>query len=158
MDRKRRESAMRPPPGDVGTAGDPSCSDYPQEVKDQFTGSFLSDPFDPTQPESKVYDPPKPENVKDVIKEGVNRFITDAKAAYDKGVWQTDSSHHARHKSVDAESLKGGTTVVEAAEGKKTLRLAYFFAGVKRKASVAEELRALSRPRVSASRCSRWMS
>ena len=45
------------------------------------------------------------------------------------------------HRKVDPESLKGGTTVVEPKEGKPVLRMAYFFSGVKRKASIAEHLR-----------------
>ena len=91
----------------------------------------------------RIYDPPKPEQVSELVNEEVDHFITNAKAAYDRGVWQTDTSHHARNKTVDPESLKGGTTVVEAKDGKKTLKMAYFFAGVKRKASVGEELREL---------------
>ena len=58
-------------------------------------------------------------------------------------MWQTDSSHHARSKDVDKATIKDGTTLVEAMPGKRTLRLAYFFSGVKRKASIAEELKIL---------------
>ena len=89
------------------------------------------------------YSPPKPEANQDLVKERAESFLSDAKAAFDKGVWQTDASLHAREKKVDAEAIRGGTTVLEAKPGRRTLRLAYFFAGVKRKASVAEELRKL---------------
>ena len=70
-------------------------------------------------------------------------FTKEAKAAYDKGSWQTDASLHARHKKVDPSTLEGGTTLLTARPGERTLRMAYFFAGVKRKASVAEELKKL---------------
>ena len=69
--------------------------------------------------------------------------MTEAKAAYDRGAWATDASHHSRHKQVDPALLEGGTALLEAQPGKRTLRLAYFFAGIKRKASVAEELKLL---------------
>ena len=85
------------------------------------------------------------------VHSGGNRSVTgdirngasDAKAAYDRGAWVTDASLHARHKQVDPALLEGGTSLLEAKPGKRTLRLAYFFAGIKRKASVAEELKLL---------------
>ena len=90
------------------------------------------------------------------MKEQEGFFLQDAKAAYDKGVWQTDASLHARSKDVEMATIKDGTTLVEAMPGKRTLRLAYFFSGVKRKASIAEELKILCTKKVSASQSTRW--
>ena len=73
--------------------------------------------------------------------ESVSEFMNDAEAAFDKGVFQTDTSDHARYKKVDPESLKGGTTVLEPKPGMRTLRMAYFFSGTKRKASIAQHLK-----------------
>ena len=64
----------------------------------------------------REYKPPKPEANQDMTEERAESFLSEAKAAFDRGVWQTDASHHARHKQVDPETLRGGTTVLEAKE------------------------------------------
>jgi hypothetical protein len=59
------------------------------------------------------------------------------------GVWQSDGSRHClgdRLKSVD---VSQGTVTLEAPNGRPTLRVAYFFSGVKRKASIAGFLKAM---------------
>ena len=68
----------------------------------------------------------------------VDSFLTDAKAAFDRGAWQTDASLHARDKCADPERFKGSMIAVEATEGRRILRMAYLFAGVKRTASVVK--------------------
>ena len=79
--------------------------------------------------EDAAYKPPPPESAQDLAMERASNFFEEAKAAYDRGVWQTDASHHARSKDVNTEFLKDGTTVVQPKEGKKTLRLAYLLLG-----------------------------
>ena len=106
-------------------------------------GSHDGEPMSDNPYEDEQYRPPPPERVQDLAREKAIDFFEEAKAAYERGVWQTHASHHARSRVVNPELLKGGTTVVQPKEGKRTLRLAYFFAGVKRKASVAEELKKL---------------
>ena len=54
---------------------------------------------------------------------------------------ETEPSHYARHKQGDPDSIKDGTTLLEAQPGQRTSRLAHFSSGVKRKASFAEQLR-----------------
>ena len=62
--------------------------------------------------EDASYRPPPPETAQDLIMERVAKIVDEAKAAFDRGVWQTDASHHARSKVVDTDSLEGGTTFV----------------------------------------------
>ena len=76
-----------------------------------------------------------------MISKAANNLVNEAKAAYEDGVWQTDASRHAKHRKVDPASIEGGTTVLQARPGKATLKMAYFFSGVKRKASIAEQLK-----------------
>ena len=76
-----------------------------------------------------------------MISKAANDLVSEAKAAYEDGVWQTDASRHAKHRKVDPSTIEGGTTVLEARPGKATLKMAYFFSGVKRKASIAEQLK-----------------
>ena len=86
---------------------------------------------------------PKPETASQARSEVASKFVDNAKAAYNRGAWQTDRSRHTVDMTVNSEELKGGTTLLTAQPGKRTLRLAYFFSGVKRKASIGEELRKL---------------
>ena len=109
-------SSLDKPPGDVGTVGQSQRrNDYLQEMRDKVLSGYL---------------PPGPEHVSEVTSDAVDKFLTEAKAAYDKGVWQTDSSHHARDKVVNKEDIENGATVLEPQPGKRTLRMAYFFSGV----------------------------
>jgi len=90
----------------------------------------------------KDYTPPLLEKAEDCIHGGAKKFFSSAKAAYDRGVWQIDSGSRARNEEVDPESIRGGTTMLESKPGIATLRMAYFFfSGVKRKASAAEQLK-----------------
>ena len=66
-----------------------------------------------------------------------------ADRAFQDGAWQTDGSRHTIGMDVDREELAKGTMLVEPKDGKPTLRVAYFFSGVTRKASIADELRKL---------------
>ena len=102
----------------------------PQKVKDQVMAGYC---------------PPGPEQAAEVTTEAVDRFLHEAKAAYDKGVWQTDASLHAKDKVVNKAEIENGTTIFELQPGKRTLRMAYFFSGVKRKASIGEHLKRLCR-------------
>ena len=131
-------SSVAPPPGDNGNWKDGTA--YPTNMRIRSKPDFLDDPFDSADYE-RLYQPPKPETAAEASQLMANKFFEEAKAAYDKGAWQTDASHHARHKKVDPDSLKNGTTLLEPQEGQRTLRMAYFFSGVKRKASIAEQLK-----------------
>ena len=124
-------SSLDRPPGDLGILGQSSSrNDYPQEIKDQVLSGYL---------------PPGPEQAKEVTHDAIDKFLNDAKAAYDRGVWQTDASVHARDKVVDKAEIENGTTIVQPQPGKRTLRMAYFFSGVKRKASIGDHLERLCR-------------
>jgi hypothetical protein len=70
-----------------------------------------------------------------IVSRAANDLVSESKAAYEDGVWQTDASRHAKHRKLDPSTIEGGTTVLEARPGKATLKMAYFFSGVKRKAS-----------------------
>ena len=118
-------SSSSPPPGDLGRWGK-DCA-YPFELSPARDGDWGG---------------PKPERVQDAKLDSAENFADKAQAAFDNGVWQTDASHHARHKVVDPESLKGGTTVLLAKSRMTTLRVAYFFSGIQKKASIAEQLMA----------------
>ena len=107
-------------PGDLGSWGGENT--YPKYVR----LGFIDDPFDTDDP-TKTYSPPLPDPAAVCVKDQAMSFLVDAKAAYDRGMWQTDSSHHARSKDVDKATIKDETTLVEAMPGKRTLRLAYFF-------------------------------
>ena len=74
-----------------------------------------------------------------MITKAADNLMTEAKAAYEDGIWQTDASRHAKHRKVSLSTIEGGTTVLEARPGKATLKMAYFFLGVERKASIAEQ-------------------
>ena len=81
-------SSSRPPPGDLGRWGK-DCA-YPFELSPARDGDWGG---------------PKPERVRDAKMACAENFADKAQAAFDNGVWQTDASHHARHKVVDPESL-----------------------------------------------------
>ena len=107
-------SSVAPLPGDNGNWKDGTA--YPTDRRSQSKSDFLDDPFDPADFE-RLYQPPKPETAAEASQQMADKFFEEAKAAYDKGAWQTDASHHARHKKVDPNSLKDGTTLLEAKEG-----------------------------------------
>ena len=56
------------------------------------------------------------------------------------GVWQTDSSQHTLDGRLKGRDTSHGTVRVPARNGQPTLRVAYFFSGVERKASIADYL------------------
>lgn len=64
-----------------------------------------------------------------------------AQAAVVNGAWQTDGSRHA--VSASASKHLSTTLLAEPKQGRATLRVAYLFSGVKRKASIAEYLQKL---------------
>ena len=65
----------------------------------------------------------------------------DANTALVGGVWQTDASRHTLDGRLKGRDTAQGTVRVEARKGFPTLRVAYFFSGVERKASIAENLK-----------------
>ena len=54
------------------------------------------------------------------------------------GAWQPDSSRHALDGRLTDRDTSQGTVRVEARNGRPTLRVAYFFSGIERKASIAD--------------------
>ena len=64
-----------------------------------------------------------------------------AQAARVGGAWQTDGSRHTVGSRLTGEDLQDGTLLVPPREGRTTLRVCYLFSGVKRKASIGEELK-----------------
>ena len=59
------------------------------------------------------------------------------------GVWQTDSSQHTLDGRLKGRDFAHGAVRIEARNGKPTLRVAYFFSGIERKASIADRLSSL---------------
>ena len=59
------------------------------------------------------------------------------------GVWQSDSSRHCLEDRLKGVDVSQGTVTLEAPNGRPTLRVAYFFSGVKRKASIAGFLKTM---------------
>ena len=61
------------------------------------------------------------------------------------GVWEPDTSQRLAHSGPSVKELKDGdaTSRVTARDNKPTLRVAYFFSGVPRKASIAGHLERL---------------
>ena len=84
---------------------------------------------------------PRPEVAGSAARDSAKSFLSKADAAYQNGVWMPDGSRHTIGMDVDKEALGKGTMLVQPKEGMKTLRVAYFFSGVTRKASIADELR-----------------
>ena len=66
-----------------------------------------------------------------------------AQAAVHRGVWQTDGSRHTVGQQVTEENARQSPLLVAPREGRSTLRVAYLFSGVRRKASIAQELKIL---------------
>ena len=98
------------------------------KVQKKFQPAFPNEPFDSSNPAKAFnFNPPKPETCKEVAIDEVDNFLRNAKAVYDKGAWQTDASTHARSKFVGPETVRDGTTLLEAKPGNRVLRLAYFF-------------------------------
>ena len=64
-----------------------------------------------------------------------------AQAARVGGAWQTDGSRHTVGSRLTGEGIQDGTLLVPPQEGRTTLRVCYLFSGVKRKASIGEELK-----------------
>ena len=64
-----------------------------------------------------------------------------AEAARVGGAWQTDGSRHTVGSRLTGEAIQDGTLLVPPQEGRTTLRVCYLFSGVKRKASIGEELK-----------------
>ena len=61
--------------------------------------------------------------------------------------WQPDSSQQAAKADTTNQDLEIAEIVVQAKQGKPTLRTAYFFAGKSRNGSIGEELKTLCRGR-----------
>ena len=59
------------------------------------------------------------------------------------GVWQSDGSQHASVGQVKPGDSKRPALTVAARNGQTTLKVAYFFSGIRRKASIAEALKTL---------------
>ena len=57
------------------------------------------------------------------------------------GVWQTDSSTHTLDGRLKGRDIAHGTVRMQALKGRPTLRVAYFFSGTERKASIANVLK-----------------
>ena len=62
-------------------------------------------------------------------------------AAKVDGTWQTDGSRHALAGQVKPEHGSQGKVTVPALKGRPVLKVAYFFSGISRKASIANFLR-----------------
>ena len=60
-------------------------------------------------------------------------------AASLEGQWQTDTSRHQDSRLADADPHEG-VLLVKPQNNKSTLKVAYFFSGVKRRASIASHL------------------
>ena len=86
---------------------------------------------------------PRPETARDAKNDAAKGFMYQADRAFQDGVWQTDGSRHTIGMDIDKDELSKGTMLVAPKPGKPTLRVAYFFSGVTRKASIADELRKL---------------
>ena len=86
---------------------------------------------------------PRPETAKDAKDDAAKGFMYQADRAFQDGAWQIDGSRHTIGMSVDKDELSKGTMLVTPRDNKPTLRVAYFFSGVTRKASIADELRKL---------------
>ena len=70
-------------------------------------------------------------------------LIDEENTALVDGVWQSDGSRHCAEGQVKGGDVSGGTLIVPARSGHRTLKVAYFFSGIKRKASIGNSLRKL---------------
>ena len=86
---------------------------------------------------------PRPEAASEARTDAAKDFMHKADTAYQHGVWMPDGSSHTIGMNVDTDALAKGTMLIEPKDGRKTLRIAYFFSGVTRKASIGDELRKL---------------
>ena len=86
---------------------------------------------------------PRPEAASEARTDAAKDFMHKADAAYQNGVLMPDGSRHSIGMSVDKDALAKGTMRIEPKDRRKTLRVAYFFSGVIRKASIGDELRKL---------------
>ena len=59
------------------------------------------------------------------------------------GVWMSDGSRHVLDGQLKRPSQSGFTVTAEAQKGFPTLRVAYFFSGIARKASIGNALKSL---------------
>ena len=84
---------------------------------------------------------PRASGVVDSFEVPAEAAVGDSDAALVAGVWQTDASQHAAGALGTGLDATVPSVRVPTPEGSSTLRVAYFFAGVKRKASLAEALR-----------------
>ena len=98
----------------------------------------------------RIADRPRPERAEDAVREvhdrAVKPVIDTAAAAMRDGIWQTDQSRHAQEgvKVIEGDPRKG-TILVPTPEGAPKMRVAYFFSGTKRRASIGECLAVLCR-------------
>ena len=77
---------------------------------------------------------PRPEAPSEARTDAAKDFMHKADAAYQNCVWMPDGSRHSIGMSVDKDALAEGTMPIEPKDGRTTLRIAYFFSGVTRKA------------------------
>ena len=91
---------------------------------------------------------PRSEAASEARTDAAKDVMHKADAAYQNGVWMPDSSRHTVGMEVDKDALAKGTMLVEPKDGKRTLRIAYSFSGVTRKASIGDDLRKLCEKRV----------
>ena len=77
---------------------------------------------------------PPPAQPEDAVADAVNSALVG-------GIWQSDSSQHTANAS--RSNLETSRFTVRAAprDGKPTLRVAYFFSGIERKASIGNQLK-----------------
>ena len=111
------------------------------EIHDKPVSSADEKLFVPPHPNPDNF--PGPEKLADathdVHRKAVDPTVHAASAAMRDGIWQTDQSRHARvgQKVIEGDPKKG-TILVPTPDGGSTLRVAYFFSGTKRKASIGE--------------------
>ena len=70
-------------------------------------------------------------------------LIDEDNTALVDGVWQSDGSRHCSAGQVKGKDVSGGTLILPARTGQRTFTIAYFFSGIKRKASIGNSLRKL---------------
>ena len=93
-------------PEEMAEWGDSGPHHLPLEAERKpDPGVHDGEPMSDIPHEGERYRPPPPERAQDLVMERASSFFEEAKAAYDRGVWQTDASHHALSKVVNTESL-----------------------------------------------------
>ena len=98
--------------------------------KDKILSSPLPPPVEAEKAEEQLPSPPE-------LTEFVNTAMVN-------GVWQSDGSQHASVGQVKPGDSSRPTLTVAARSGMTTLKVAYFFSGIRRKASIAEALKKLA--------------